>query len=171
MVPKASDGAAEPSLGAASRPTPIRNRHPRGAANADSPTSAAHRRKGRKRPHTRASPAMTERPRSANHAVCRAFLSTPNRIRTGDLLRESSEIRSAAISSYAGLLGPRHGPRERHSFTGFCGSFPDVLSATGGPRPKPQAPVAPLRGSLSQPPERGHTTCIGDAGRPGGAPC
>ena len=91
------------------------------------------------------------------------LVSTPSRIRTGDLLRESSETHEAAISSYAGLLDLSPRPLPLGRFAGLCGSFPGVLAATGGPRPNPRAWTRPFGDhSPSRP-----TRTRGDGGRDG----
>jgi hypothetical protein len=90
-------------------------------------------------------------------------VSTPSRIRTGDLLRESSETHEAAISSYAGLLDLSPRPLPLGRFAGLCGSFPGVLAATGGPRPNPRAWTRPFGDHSPGRPTRTR----GDGGRDG----
>ena len=101
-------------------------------------------RNGRKRPRTRIVSSIGDPGPARKSEHCRTIVSTPNRIRTGDLLRESSETRRAAVSSYAGLLGLSPRPLPLGRFAGLCGSFPGVLAASGGPRPNPRAWTGPF---------------------------
>ena len=84
---------------------------------------------------------MTRTTRQTNPSVSRAFVSTPSRIRTGDLLRESSETCAAAISSYAGVLGLSIRPWGFAALRDFADLFPRFWPQLGvrGQNPRPRS--------------------------------
>jgi hypothetical protein len=72
--------------------------------------------------------------------------------RTGDLLLVRSVARHSCIGRFAGLLGLYRVPIRPSPFTGFCGSFLDVLARDRALGPFPGRVSVPHRRSFCKPP-------------------